>query len=106
MKKRVIRRTQRYRVHLEVAEMNGQRVTDTFVTDLSSLGARIEAASPLAARKHVELTLRRSAQEALDLSGQVVWIRPLLTNPGRFQMGLNFFSPRWDIDRLGRQGQL
>jgi hypothetical protein len=107
MKKRIERRVKRYPVRLPVRELNGQPAHDTYVVDLSSLGARLETASPLAPRNLVEFTVILPEDNTeTRLSGQVVWMRPLLHLPGRFQMGLQFFGPQWDIDRLARAGKL
>ncbi len=106
LKKRTLRRAQRYPVNLPVAELNGRQVAGTFVVDLSSLGARIEATAPLSTRNHVEMTISLPDQEPLVLSGQVAWLRPMVNAPGRFQMGVCFFNPQWDLDSLGRRGKL
>jgi PilZ domain len=107
VKKRIERRVQRYPVRLPVSELNGRPARDTFVVDLSSLGARLETDTPLAPRNTVELTvLLPDHNVATRLSGQVVWMRPLTDIPGRFQMGLQFFGPNWDIDLLARTGKL
>jgi hypothetical protein len=107
MKKRFERRVQRYEVRLQVRVLNGQPAQDTYVVDLSSLGARLETGSPLAPRNPVEFTVILPDHEVeIRLSGQVIWMRPLLHLPGRFHMGLQFFGPNWDIDRLARAGKL
>ncbi len=107
MKKRIERRVKRYPVRLQVRELNGQPAHETYVVDLSSLGARLETASPLAPRKLVEFTVILPDHEIeTHLSGQVKWLRPLLHFPGRFEIGLQFFGPQWDIDRLARVGKL
>jgi hypothetical protein len=107
MRKRVARRVKRYPVRLPVRKLNGQPAGDTFVVDLSSLGARLETDTPLAPRNLVVFTiLLPQLSVETRLSGQVVWMRPLTQQPGRFQMGLQFFAPNWDIDRLAREGKL
>ncbi len=107
MKTRLDRRAQRYQVRLEILELNGQPPKDASVVDISSLGARLEAAVSLAPRNPVEFSVALpDTQELLRLSGKVVWLRPFLDRPGRFLMGVQFFSPQWDIDRLAREGRL
>lgn len=107
MKQRAHRRSQRYAVHLEVKTINGQPVADTFVLDISSLGARLESPLGLAPMRQVEFTFFLPGGDTeTRLVGTVVWMRPVLGAPGRFQMGLKFFSTFWGIDQLGRSGKL
>ncbi len=107
MKQRVTRRAQRYPVHLEVREINGQPVADTFLVDLSALGARLESPTPLSPRNQVEFSFFLPGTDIVTrVAGAVMWMKPVLTAPGRYQMGLQFFNPYWDIDQLGRSGKL
>ncbi len=107
MKRRNERRVKRYPVRLPVRELNGKPVNGTYVVDLSSLGARLETGTPLAPRNLVEFTVILPDHEIeTRLCGQVIWMRPLLHFPGRFNLGLYFFGPNWDIDRLARTGKL
>ena len=107
MKQRVQRRSQRYAVHLEIKQINGQPVSDTYLLDISSLGARLESSVGLAPMKQMEFTFFLPGADAeTRLVGTVVWMRPVLGAPGRFQMGLKFFSTFWLIDQLGRSGKL
>jgi hypothetical protein len=107
MKQRVTRRAQRYPVRLEVKEINGQPVADTFLVDLSALGARLDSPMPLSPRNRVEVSFfLPAAGQVTRLAGAVVWLKPLVSAPGRYQMGLQFFNSFWDIDQLGRSGKL
>jgi len=100
------RRAQRYQSHLEVQELNGQVAAGVLVVDISSLGARLESSQPLAPRNLVEFTVRLPDVDAdLKLSGKVVWMRPLLEAPGRYQIGVQFLGTVWELDRLGREGK-
>lgn len=94
-------------MRLEVKEFNGQPVTDACVVDISSLGARLEAAISLSPRNTAEFSVVLPGTNGpTRLSGKVVWLRPVMDRPGRFQMGVQFFGPQWDIDRLARDGRL
>jgi hypothetical protein len=107
MKTRIDRRVKRHPVRLPVRELNGQPARDTYVVDISSLGARLDTDTPLAPRNSVEFTVLLPEEAAeTRLSGQVVWLRPLPHFPGRFHIGLQFFRPNWDIDHLARTGKL
>ncbi len=100
-RKRIARRVKRLSVKLAVREINGQPVTETFILDISSLGARLETSTPLAPRCPVRiLASLPGINQEMELSGQVMWMRPRLEAPGRFQMGLRFYVPQWDLDRL------
>ncbi|MBW1992170.1 MAG: PilZ domain-containing protein [Deltaproteobacteria bacterium] len=104
--RRVNRRAQRFGVRLPVKELNGRPARDIYVVDLSSLGARLETDSPLAPRNAVEFTVVLPHREAATrFSGQIVWARPLLHLPGRFHLGIRFFAPNWELDRLAREGK-
>jgi hypothetical protein len=107
MNRRTDRRAKRYDVRLQVSKLNGRTARETFVLDVSSLGARLETDAPLAPRNLAEFTVLLPGQDKeTTFSGRVVWVRPLIQAAGRFQMGVHFISPQWDIDRLGREGKL
>jgi hypothetical protein len=107
MKQRVARRAQRYPTHLAVKKINGQPVADTFVVDLSAMGARLESSIPMSPRNLVEFDLLLpGADTETRFTGAVIWMKPMMSAPGRFQMGLKFFTSYWDIDMLGRTGKL
>ncbi len=107
MKKRIERRVKRYPVCLPIAELNGQPAQEARVVDLSSLGARLETKMPLAPRNTVDFTVRLPGQPGpARLSGQVRWLRPLLDRPGWFQIGVQFFTPQWDLERLAQRWPL
>jgi hypothetical protein len=107
MKQRITRRAQRYPVHLEINSLNGKPAGGSFIVDLSALGAKLESSTPLSPRHQVEFTftLPGCAAETKAV-GTVVWMRPLLTAPGRYHMGIKFFNSVWEIDQMGRSGQL
>jgi hypothetical protein len=106
-RKRIDRRVRRFAVRLPVQELNGRPEPDAWVVDLSSLGACLETATPLAPRLPLRVSVVLPGQASPTvLSGQVVWQRPLTHRPGRFHLGLRFFRPNWEIDRLARTGKL
>ncbi len=106
-KKIIQRRVKRYPVRLPVLELNGQPVADTLVVDVSSLGARLESTTPLAPRNPVEFVVPLPGYaDPVKLSGTVVWMRPLVHAPGRFHLGVQFFAPCWQIEKLAQEGLL
>ncbi|OGR08615.1 MAG: hypothetical protein A3K23_07135 [Desulfobacca sp. RBG_16_58_9] len=107
MKQRITRRAQRYPVHLEVKELNGQPVSETYLLDISSLGARMESHLGLAPMKLVEFSIVLPGTETeTRMEGSVVWMHPVLGSPGRYHMGVKFFKSYWIVDQLGRSGRL
>ena len=107
LKKRWERKVQRYPVRLPLFELNGQPAPDSYLVDISSLGAQLESPMSFGARTPVDFMVRFPWMEnELRLAGQVRWIKPLIGKPGRFRMGLSFFNPYWELDTLAREGKL
>ncbi len=106
-KRKVGRKVQRFPVRLSLHELNGQPVPDSFLVDISSLGAQVESPLFLSSRTPMELVVRFPwGEKETRLSGQVMWVKPLIGRPGRFRLGLRFFNSFWDLDLLARQGRL
>ncbi len=107
MKRRVERQAQRYTAKLVVIKINGQPVSDTFLLDISSLGAKLESSTPLAPRHPIEVIVFLPwTQTETNIAGVVAWVQPLMTSPARYQMGIEFYQRFWDIDHLGRSGKI
>jgi hypothetical protein len=107
MKRRLGRKVQRIPVRLSLHELNGQPAPDSFLVDISSLGAQVESPLFLSSRTPMEFVVRFPwGEKETRLSGQVVWVKPLIGRPGRFRLGMRFFSSFWDLDLLARQGKL
>jgi Mrp family chromosome partitioning ATPase len=91
MKPKVSRRAQRYQVHLEVKELNSNRVADTYLVDISTVGARLESATLLKPKDHVAFSFHQPNEDSeTRLSGVVVWGKPVVGQTGRYQMGVEF----------------
>jgi hypothetical protein len=104
MSPRTPRRAQRYKVHWEVKTLNGKPVTGIILLDISATGARLEASQPLAPRYPVTFSFfLPNAEAETCLSGSVIWMRPLITPPGRYQMGVKFHEFKGELDQLLRQ---
>ncbi len=107
MKKRVTRKVQRFPARLLLQELNGRPVPDAFLVDISSLGAQLESPLSPARNTPVEFVIRFPwGDKDTRLSGSVRWVRPLIGQPGRFRVGLHFFSAFWELDLMARQGKL
>jgi len=99
MPPRVTRKCLRYQVDWEVKTFNGQPVADTLLLDISAIGARIEGPKPLAPRNHLEFTYSRPGDDReRSHTGVVMWMRPLVHKPGRYQMGVKFYETDWPLD--------
>jgi hypothetical protein len=105
MPPKVTRKCVRYPVDWEVKTVNGQPVAETFLFDISAIGAKLESPKPLAPRNHVEFTyLKPGDDRERSHTGVVMWMRPLLHKPGRYQMGVKFYTPDWPLELELRQG--
>jgi hypothetical protein len=107
MQRRVDRKVLRYPVRLSLQEINGQPVSDSYLVDISSLGAQLETPLAAALNTPVEFVVRFpwSAMET-RLFGLLKWIKPLIGKPGRFRLGMRFHNSFWELDTLARQGKL
>ena len=107
MKKRVDRKVQRFPVRLSVHELNGRTAPDSFLVDISSLGAQLETPQFMALNHPVEFVVRFPwGDKETRLTGMVRWIKPLIGMPGRFRLGMRFHKPFWELDLLARQGKM
>lgn len=101
------RAAKRHLVQLQVIELNGEPVTDTFLLDLSVHGARLESSSPLIADYRASLSFFLPGEETkTEVLGEVRWVHPLHHSPGRYQMGLKFDNPLWELDKLIHEGMV
>jgi hypothetical protein len=105
MPPQVTRKCVRYQVGWEVKTFNGQPVAETLLFDVSAIGAKIEGPRPLAPRNHLEFTYVRPGDDKENShTGVVMWMRPLIHKPGRFQLGVKFFETDRSLDQELRQG--
>ena len=103
---RVERKVVRHQTRLEALQVNEAPGTGTFILDLSALGMRIETphAFPPNQTVSIKFSLPGDPEEVL-VGGKVMWVRPMLTAPPRFVVGLKLFLPQWQLDHIGRQWQ-
>jgi hypothetical protein len=105
MAPKVNRKCVRYPVNWEVKTLNGQPVADTSLFDLSAVGAKLEGPKPLAPGNHLEFTYVKPDDDRERChTGVVMWLRPLIHKPGRYQMGVKFYGTDWSLDQELRQG--
>ena len=107
MRKPVERKVKRFPVRLALIEINGQSAPDSYLVDISSLGAQVETPLFAAFGAPLDLVVRFPWNEKeTHLLGLLKWIKPLIGKPGRFRLGLRFHNPFWELDMLARQGKL
>ena len=100
MPPRITRKCVRYQVDWEVKAFNGQSVVQTSLKDISAIGARVEGPQAVYQSRHLEFTfLRPGDDRETRHAGVVRWMRPVAHNPGRYQMGVEFYQPNWLIER-------
>jgi hypothetical protein len=92
------RREQRILCVLGVGKLNGQPCPDTYLIDISSLGAQLETGRPLAIGDSVDFHLSPAVDAPEEMgayvfAGQVVWIKESEPDHQRYRVGLSFFSP-------------
>jgi hypothetical protein len=105
MKRRIDRKVRRYLARLAVRELNGQPAPDTYLLDISSLGARLESKVFFPIRAPLAFSVMfPGMEEETRLSGLVAWMRPVLGQTGYFQVGVRFYKAFWNLDRLARLG--
>jgi hypothetical protein len=103
-RRRVPRRAQRYTVNWAVTEINGKPAQDSWLVDVSCMGARLETASALSPNMPVKFTvLLPDGETELMVNGRVVWMRPVFMSRGRFHQGIQFYGINCDLDRLAKQ---
>ena len=99
----VPRKYKRYQAVMEIFEVNGQSVTDTFILDFSNSGAKIRSLTPIdnSATIYIAFTLPGESK-IFHISGRVVWSR-FEPEEGHYHTGVEFFIP---IDQLYREGKI
>jgi hypothetical protein len=103
-RRRVPRRAQRYQVKWAVTEINGKPARDSWMVDVSCMGARLDTTAALGPNLPVKLTLALpGGGTELEVNGRVVWMRPIFSSKGRFHQGVQFYGVNWDLDRLAKQ---
>jgi Tfp pilus assembly protein PilZ len=106
LKMKIERKVVRFQTKIEALQVNESPGTGTFLSDLSALGMKIETPIPFALRDLVSLKfLIPEETEEILVGGKVMWVRPLLSDPPRFLVGVKLFLPQWQLDHLGRRWQ-
>jgi len=92
------RQLPRYPLQLQVKEINGSPVMDTYLLDIGPLGARMKTTLPFNATDLVELiVLLTDKEKERRLLGEVVWLDFSMATQGYFILGISFLQPCWDL---------
>jgi hypothetical protein len=90
-----------YRANLTVTQFNRQTGNEIYLLNLDHAGANLETPFSLSPGYHVEFSfVLPGAPLEIKASGQVLWKQYLIAPPGRYHLRVQFYAPRWDLDRL------
>lgn len=92
------RREARVLCVLGVGAINGQACPDTYLVDISSIGAQLETGHSLGIGEAVEIDLPQMEEAPEDkrccrFAGRVVWVKEAVPDLKRFRIGLSFLHP-------------
>jgi len=103
-RRRVPRQAPRYQVSWNVTAINGKPVRDSWMVDVSCLGARLDTAAALSPNMPVQCTVvLPDGKTELEVTGRVVWMRPVFATRGRYHQRIQFHGINCDLDRLARK---
>ena len=95
-----------YRTNVAITQFNRQTGNEIFLLDLDHTGAKLETPFPLSPEFPVEFSfVLLGASKEIKASGRVLWKRQLIFPPGRYHLRVQFYVPRWDLERLLEHGQ-
>jgi hypothetical protein len=96
----------RYQADLTVTKFNCHAGDGIYLVDLDHAGANLETPFSLSPEYPVEFTffLPEAARE-IQVSGRVMWKQQLTVPPGRYHLRVQFYAPRWDLDKLLQNNQ-
>jgi hypothetical protein len=101
MKEFTPRRVPRHAVNWQVSAINGQDLPDSFLVDISVLGARVETSAPFFPRSTVELSIMApGAETEMRVRARVAWVLATPNKLSRYQMGVYFLRPNWELEKL------
>jgi predicted metalloenzyme YecM len=89
------------RPNLAITQFNRQNGNEIVLLDLDHAGANLETPFPLSPDYPVEFSfVLPGAPEEIQASGRVLWKQQQAVPSGRYQLRVQFYLPRWDLDRL------
>jgi len=101
MKEFTPRRVPRHPVNWQVSAINGQDLPDSRLVEISVLGARVETSAPFPPRTSVVLSIMApGAETEMRVRARVAWISAMPNKLSRYQMGVYFLRPNWELEKL------
>lgn len=89
------------RANLAITQFNRQHGKEIFLLDLDHSGADLETPFPLSPDYPVEFSfVLPGTPEEIQASGRVLWKQQQSIASGRYHLRVQFYLPRWDLDRL------
>ena len=90
-----------YRGNLAITQFNRQDGNEIYLLDLDHAGANLEMPFPLSPDYPVEFSFVMPGDpEEIKASGRVLWKQQLSMPLGRYHIRVQFYVPRWDLDKL------
>jgi hypothetical protein len=87
--------------NLAITQFNRQIGNGIYLLDLDHLGAKLETPFPLSIEYPVEFSfVLPGASMEIKVSGRVMWKQQLAVPPGKYHLRVQFYTPRWDLDKL------
>jgi hypothetical protein len=89
------------RANLALTQFNCQTGNEIYLLDLDHAGAKLETPFPLSPDYPVEFSfVLPGTPEEIKASGRVLWKQQQTGLAGRYHLRVQFYLPRWDLDRL------
>jgi PilZ domain len=90
--------------NLALTQFNRQTGKEIYLLDLDHAGAKLETPFSLSLEYPVEFSfVLPGAPREIKVAGRVTWKQQLTTPPGKYHLRVQFYTPRWDLDRLPDQ---
>jgi len=94
------RKAQRISVYLELKEIDGKSLSDTYVLNFSETGAKIETPNKYNMGDQIEFIFSLPDKTtAISRKGKVAWVSPHESKPGYFLVGVEL-ADEWELGRL------
>jgi hypothetical protein len=88
-------------LNLAINQFNRQTGNEIYLLNLDHEGANLETPFPLSPEYPVEFSfILPGAPVEIKAAGRVLWRQQLTFPPGRYHLRVQFYVPRWDLDKL------
>ncbi|MEJ2671933.1 MAG: hypothetical protein P8168_07005 [Deltaproteobacteria bacterium] len=101
MTKKIHLQAPKSRSNLAVTRFNCRAGNEVYLLNLDHAGANLETPFPLSPEYPVEFSfIPPGAAAEIEVSGRVVRKQQLTMPPGKFNLRVEFYLPRWELDKL------